>query len=88
MKKKSSFDVTTNSRSIAGSIKPILDMVNDLSYGELHEKFLCVIDDPTVHASDVTRSYWRAQLSKSRNKTHLMTTMYNLYLAAAGLSIN
>ncbi len=79
------FDVTTNKRSIAGKLEPLIAVMEKMPMEELRSKVLSILEDKDTVASEETRNKWKIIFTKAKNKTQAMYTVTNLYLKAANL---
>ena len=81
-------DLSLQERSITARVEPLIGTMGKMKLEDLKTAFLLVLNDPTTHASDITRAKWKNAVRDAKDKNKLMFTITNLYLAGSNLSAN
>jgi hypothetical protein len=87
------FDVTSNKKSIAGKVEPLISKMGNMTPEEIKAEFLAILNDPTTNASEQVRNKWKNVVNALSGapayvKNRLMQTISNLYLAGARLGVS
>jgi hypothetical protein len=81
-------DLSQNKGSLANILGSLVPVMETMSFDELKEAFLSILQSPELKASQMTRSKWIAKTSEMRSKNQLMSTISNIYLRGSGLGTN
>jgi hypothetical protein len=85
MAKKPEMDLSKKSTSITYHLEKLIPMSGNMSFEELMQEFMNVINSDEVKASPETRTKWREIARRINSKGALMKLMSDIYLAGSGM---
>lgn len=65
----------------------VMPKLGTMSYGEIMNTMIDILDNPDISMKDTTRAKYRAQIELQPNLNALMEYIYNLGLASSGLGV-
>lgn len=81
------YDVTKAPKSISGQVETLISEMQTMRYEDIKSRFLTIVNDEETQASKETRYKWNQAANRSKDKTSLMLTITNMYLAGARLTV-
>jgi len=83
--KESRRDLSQDPRSLTGMLQPLIPIMNGMSFEELMDAFVGILNDPNLSASPTTIKTNIMRARNSRDKRDLMRLISNTYLRGSGL---